>query len=159
MYFCLSTEKPIMSMNKLINISEATSIAIHSLSLIAKIDKSINATQIAEYTGFSKNHLSKVLQLLVKQGYLSSSRGPKGGFLLARKASEISLLEIYELIEGKLPNVYYVGNSHKCPFQDYIYGDIIEKISEFFIKSFGNRYISDIKFKEEINSETLFQNI
>lgn len=146
-------------MNKLINISEASSIAIHSLSLVAKIDKSINATQIASFTGFSKNHLSKVLQLLVKQGYLISSRGPKGGFKLAKKASQISLLEIYELIEGKSAEEYCIDHSPICPFQDCIYGDIIQEISEFFIKSFGNRTIADIKWKEGFEISSLLKNI
>jgi Rrf2 family protein len=146
-------------MNKLINISEATSIAIHSLSLIAKIEKSINATQIAEFTGFSKNHLSKVLQLLVKQGYLVSSRGPKGGFTLAKEAKEISLLDIYELIEGKFSDAYCLEHSPICPFQDCIYGDIIQEISEFFIKSFSKRSIEDIKWKKGINSESLFHGV
>ena len=77
-------------MNKLINISEASSIAIHSLVLIAKLDQHINATQISKLTGFSKNHLSKILQMLVKHGYLKSNRGPKGGFFLIRKPQEIT---------------------------------------------------------------------
>jgi len=67
-------------MNKLINISEATSIAIHSLAIIARKEEMVNAQYLAKVTGFSKNHISKVLQILVKQSFIISTRGPKGGF-------------------------------------------------------------------------------
>jgi Rrf2 family protein len=134
-------------MHKLINISEASSIAIHSLALIAKLDKHINATHIAKLTGFSKNHLSKVLQILVKQGYLNSNRGPKGGFNLIKNADEISLLEIYELIEGKSANDFCTEHNPICPFLDCIYGDIVEEISIIFLKKFKERTIADIKWK------------
>lgn len=144
-------------MNKLINISEASSIAIHSLSLVAKLDKSINATQIAEFTGFSKNHLSKVLQILVKQGYLSSSRGPKGGFKLIKDASKITLLEIYELIEGKPSDQIHTDHSKVCPFQDCIYGDIIIEISDYFVKAFNKRTIADVKWNKGANKDNIFK--
>lgn len=143
-------------MNKLINISEASSIAIHSLSLIAKLDKSINATQIAEFTGFSKNHLSKILQILVKKGYLSSIRGPKGGFKLIKDASEITLLEIYELIEGKPSHQFHLDHSNVCPFQDCIFGDIIDEMSNYFIKAFSNRTIADVNWKIDVNKDDIF---
>lgn len=143
-------------MNKLINISEASSIAIHSLALIAKLDQHINATQISKLTGFSKNHLSKILQMLVKHGYLQSNRGPKGGFFLIRNPQEISLLEIYELIEGKASNKHCHGHSSVCPFMDCIYGDVVEEMRQFFTKAFGNRYLSDIKWKDGVDSSTMF---
>ncbi len=142
-------------MNKLINISEASSIAIHSLSLVAKLEVSINATQIAGFTGFSKNHLSKVLQLLVKQGYLISTRGPKGGFKLLKDPSQITLLEIYELIEGKFSDEFCIDHSPICPFEDCIYGDIVQKISEYFIKEFTKRTIADINWKNDVDVESL----
>ncbi len=146
-------------MNKLINISEASSIAIHSLSLIAKLDQSINATQIANLTGFSKNHLSKILQLLVKHDYLKSSRGPKGGFVLIKDPKEISLLEIYELIEGAHSDNYCFDHSPVCPFQDCIYGDIIQDISMRFIDAFKKRTIADIKLKQNISYQSILEKL
>ncbi len=145
-------------MHKLINISEATSIAIHSLVLIAKLNRSINATHIAELGGFSKNHLSKVLQLLVKQGYLRSNRGPKGGFVLIKPASSISLLDIYVLFEGEIIKEYQSSNSKVCPFENDIYGDIVERMTSNFINSFGERTIADIDWKENIDTEHYFEN-
>ncbi len=137
-------------MHRLINLSEATSIAIHSLTLISKANSSINASQISDLAGFSKNHLSKVMQVLVKQGYLRSNRGPKGGFRLIKDASTIRLLDIYNIFEGNIEDSKYIAHSDKCPFKDDIYGDIIDEIRSFFIKSFGNRTIADVKWKDDI---------
>lgn len=136
-------------MSKLINISEATSIAIHSIALIGREKRQINANEISRITGFSKNHLSKVLQTLVKQGYLKSIRGPKGGFTLNFAPDKISLLEVYEVFEGKVSVDYCKEHNEKCPFENCIYGDILDDISADFRKRFGNRRISDVRFKKQ----------
>ena len=115
-------------MSKLINISEATSIAIHSIALIGREKRQINANEISRITGFSKNHLSKVLQTLVKQGYLKSIRGPKGGFTLNFAPDKISLLEVYEVFEGKVSVDYCKEHNEKCPFENCIYGDILDDL-------------------------------
>ncbi len=146
-------------MNKLINLSEASSIAIHSLALIAKVDQHINANSIAKLTGFSKNHLSKILQMLVKHGYLNSHRGPKGGFYLSKSADKITLLEFYELIEGRSTDTLCTDHNPSCPFLDCIYGDIMEEISQIFIKAFGSRTIADVLWKPGINASYLLERL
>jgi len=142
-------------MNKLINISEASAIAIHSLSLISKTSNSINAARISKLSGYSKNHLSKVLQVLVKHGYLSSNRGPRGGFRLIQDATTISLYDIYSLFEGRTIN--NKSKSDKCPFENDIFGDIISQMSEIFIKAFNARTIADVKWKDGIIAEEFFK--
>jgi Rrf2 family protein len=44
---------------------------------------------------------SKVMQLMNNAGLLHSHKGVKGGYTLAKKLSDISYLELAELIEGK----------------------------------------------------------
>ena len=134
-------------MSKLINISEATSIAIHSLSLIGYEKKQLNANEIAKITAFSKNHLSKVLQILVKQGYLKSIRGPRGGFSLNVDPKDISLLEVFEVFEGKIKQDFCFGHHEQCPFEDCIFGDIIDEVTIKFREAFANRTIADVRMK------------
>lgn len=134
-------------MSKLINISEATSIAIHSMALIGREKRQLNANEISDITKFSKNHLSKVLQILVKQGYLKSVRGPRGGFTLRMEPNEISLLDIFEVFEGKVNADYCNINLKECPFFDCIYGDIMDDMSEIFIEAFSKRKLSDVRMK------------
>lgn len=58
--------------------------------------------EISRSERIPKSFLSKIFQSLVKAGLVRSIRGAGGGFALARDASQISVLEIIEAIEGKI---------------------------------------------------------
>ena len=136
-------------MSKIVNISEAASLALHSLTLIAQSDKMINANDIAKRMSFSKNHLSKVLQVLVKYNYIHSVRGPKGGFILKKKAEEISLLEIYEIFDGKIPTQKCaLHNKIECPFNTCILGNLTGQFSRDFEEYLHNKTIADLIKKQ-----------
>ena len=134
-------------MSKIVHISEAASLAVHSMVIIASGKVKLNVGQIAAYTGSSKNHLAKVLQILVKNDYLNSNRGPKGGFLLNVDAGKVSLLEIYELIEGTIEKCHCGIKENKCPFINCVFGDLSDKFSNDFIEYLSKTKISDIKIK------------
>jgi Rrf2 family protein len=119
-------------MGKIINISDAASIAIHSLAIIAASKKHINVQQIAGITGFSKNHLAKIMQRLVKNNYIKSVRGPKGGFVLACDSKKISLLEIFELIEGNVEDNCCTTHTDQCIFINCVFGGMTGKLSAEF---------------------------
>jgi len=55
---------------------------------------------LARAIGAPESFVSKVLQKLVQAGLVASERGMRGGFELARRAEDISLLEVVEAIEG-----------------------------------------------------------
>ena len=129
-------------MGKLFNISEASSMAIHSLAIIAKSKVQLNAKHISEMTNYSKNHLSKVLQRLVKYNLIKSERGPKGGFVLKMESKEINLLEIYEIMEGKLEAEKCNLHSGRCDFKVCILGGMAEKFT--------------IEFKDYLKNKTLY---
>jgi Rrf2 family protein len=131
-------------MSKIFNISEASSIAVHSLALIAKAKKQINAVEIAAMTNFSKNHLAKILQRLVKSNYIKSVRGPKGGFVLNKDSRKITLLEIYELIEGSLEESKCNIHNGECQFSYCIFGNYGEKFTTEFRNYLKNKTIYDI---------------
>jgi len=60
-------------------------------------------TSIREMTGPLKipyHYLAKILQDLVHKGFLSSLKGPAGGFSLGMPAKDITLLRIVEAIDG-----------------------------------------------------------
>lgn len=119
-------------MSKIFSLSEASSIAIHSMVLIARAKDGINVQKIAAHTGFSKNHIAKVLQRLVKSDMLKSVRGPAGGFSLKHEAGNYNLLEIYQAIEGPIdesdcPLAYEICNYDQC-----IMGTVINKMTAEF---------------------------
>lgn len=88
-------------MNPVIDIPEPVMLGLHALVELAGNDgKCCSSKFLAEGLGASEGHLSKVLQRLSRSGYLESLHGPGGGYVLAKKPEEISLLEIFELLGG-----------------------------------------------------------
>lgn len=134
----------ILSMQKIINISEATSIAIHSMVAIAGNER-INAFDIAKLTHFSKNHIAKVLQQVVKSGLIKSERGPSGGFFLAKPATEITLLDVYQVMEGNITEEMCCNEKDQtCPFKECIFGGMTNRFTREFMEYLKNKKISDL---------------
>ena len=134
-------------MSKLVHISEAASIAIHSLALIASSSKKLNVKQISALLQVSHNHLAKVLQVLAKNDYLTSNRGPGGGFIMKKSPKEITMLEIYELIEGTIDCQFCGITSDSCPFIICIFGDKPDKLTNEFTEYMRITKISELKTK------------
>jgi len=57
---------------------------------------------LAAKNGVSTALLEQIFLRLRKAGYLTSIRGPKGGYRLAHPAEEIKLSDLIEVIEGKV---------------------------------------------------------
>lgn len=136
-------------MSTFVNISEASTIALHSMALIANNKEKLNAKKLADLTGFSKNHLAKVLHILVKHNYLSSLRGPTGGYQLIRKASDISLFEIYKLIEGELSDFQCAVACEACYFETCLFGNWPHEFSNSFSEFLKEKSLNDFKLKAE----------
>lgn len=116
-------------MARLVHISEAASLAVHSMALIANSPDMLNVNHLAELTHSSRNHLAKVMQTLVKNNFLDSTRGPKGGFVLKGNPADINLLRIYELFDGAINNHHCGIESGKCPFQHCVFGGLTDKFA------------------------------
>ena len=56
--------------------------------------------EISQEEEIPSSFLGKILQSLCKAGLARSVRGNGGGFTLAKEAEQISLLDIFEAIEG-----------------------------------------------------------
>jgi Rrf2 family transcriptional regulator, iron-sulfur cluster assembly transcription factor len=71
------------------------------LFLSIKKDKMIlNATEISEELKVPKEFVSKVLQILTESGIVGSKKGKSGGFYLAKRPSQIKLIDIVTAIDG-----------------------------------------------------------
>ncbi len=117
-------------MSNLLRISEAATLALHAATMLAAYpDQRRSTREIAKILGASQNHLSKVMQRLAKAGLVSSTRGPDGGFELARPAQEISLLQVYEAIEGPLESCSCLLGEPICNGR-CILGGLTEEINE-----------------------------
>ena len=63
--------------------------------------ESLTLSQIARREGISAANAGKLLWILSKAGLVQSQRGTKGGYYLARPASEIHLNQVIRVLEGE----------------------------------------------------------
>lgn len=117
---------------KLLRFPEAASLGLHAMAHLAKNPQtSLSNQAIADRLGGSKHHLAKVTQRLAKSGLLQSGSGPRGGFRLARRADEITLLEICEATEGPLDAPGCLLEAQACDgTRDCLLGSMIQSISQ-----------------------------
>lgn len=117
-------------MPSVLKISEAATMALHAVAYLAHAKERPVATKtIAERLSCSEAHLSKVLQRLTKSGILSATRGPKGGFVIAKPTSQVSLLEVLEVIDGKLNHAACLFDHPVCRGEKCILGDLLPSIN------------------------------
>jgi Rrf2 family protein len=82
-------------------VTRETDYAVRTVLYLAKNrDRTASVTEVAHAMQIPKSFLAKLLQRLVRSHILTSSRGVKGGFQLAQKPSEITLLSIMEAVQG-----------------------------------------------------------
>ncbi len=127
----------------LVNISEGASLALHSMAMIAGGGERITVRQIAQKMDVSQAHLAKVFQRLSKSGLVHSMRGPAGGMVLSKPADEITFLDIYETIEGKVVMKKCPLDKNYCPFEKCIFSDKLNNISNEIYEAFQNIRLSD----------------
>jgi len=114
-------------MSNVLKVSEAASLALHTMVLLAaNPGADLSTKKIASTLRVSEAHLSKVLQRLSKVALVRSARGPKGGFMLGRDGKEITLLEVYEAIEGPLAPSDCLLGTRICGGKECILGEVLE---------------------------------
>src|SRR5678816_2488746 len=65
------------------------------------LGESLTLSQLARLEGISTANAGKLLWILSKAGLVQSTRGTKGGYSLARPASQIHLNQVIRVLEGE----------------------------------------------------------
>ena len=127
-------------------ISEAVTLALHTMVLLEYHSNSkLSTKEIAEIYEVSENHLSKVLQRLTKVGLVKSSRGPKGGVVLARQGGKITLLEIYEAFEGPIQVEQCLLDSYVCKKRSCLFGNLLVDLNKQVKQYLQEKTIAHVK--------------
>jgi Rrf2 family iron-sulfur cluster assembly transcriptional regulator len=80
-------------------------------------DESLTLPQIAEREGISQSNAGKLMWLLNKAGFVTATRGTKGGYSLSRPADEIYLSEVIKVLEDDVVEAHcnsYSGVLDSC---------------------------------------------
>jgi Rrf2 family protein len=84
-------------------ITRDTDYALRAICFIVKHkERVVSATELVKNLKMPRPFLRKVLQTLNKKGILESHKGQGGGFLLAKAAEKILLVDLIRIFQGSL---------------------------------------------------------
>lgn len=100
-------------------ISKMTDYAIVVLGELSRAgDARMTVATLAEATGLTEPTIGKVLKLMARTDIVDSQRGVGGGYLLGRKAGEITIANIITALEGPIAITACVdGSDDHCGIQ------------------------------------------
>ena len=82
--------------------SKSASYALHAaLQMALAPDEPVTVATVAGRFGFPRTALAKVFQQLVRAGLAQGTRGVGGGYRLARRAADITVLDVLAVFETK----------------------------------------------------------
>jgi Rrf2 family protein len=79
------------------------------------VDGAVSAKRIAEEFGIPPERLAKILQRLAKKKLIASHNGPKGGYVLTRQPTEITVGQVVRALEGPVNVVSCLSEHDDCP--------------------------------------------
>src|SRR5262245_33144439 len=96
-------------------ISEGVEWGLHCCSLLALVPPGMTmpANRLAEFHELPPAYLAKHLQALSRDGIVESVPGPKGGYRLAKPATEITMLDVVQAIDGD-DNAFQCSEIRQC---------------------------------------------
>ena len=77
-------------------------------------DKPITRKTICDSQQISSSYLENILIILKNQGIIKTTRGPKGGYTLAKDPAEITMYDIVSVFEGSISAVHCVDDPSSC---------------------------------------------
>ena len=95
----------------------STGYALRALAVLPTDGSYKQAREVAEQLGIPGPFLSKVLKILAKGGFLTSMRGPQGGYCLAKPAHRITVFDVIERMQGTGVLSGCIMGLSVCPWQ------------------------------------------
>jgi Rrf2 family protein len=89
-------------MQHVLRISRKIDYGLRAMIYLASIPSGavVPFREIGRHMDVPEDFLAKILKTLVDQGLVRSTRGPHGGYALARLSTAISFLDVIEAVEG-----------------------------------------------------------
>jgi Rrf2 family protein len=132
-------------MADVVRISEAASLGMHAMALLATHPmQRWKTNRMAELMRVSEAHLSKVLQRLSRAGLVQAVRGPGGGFTLTRPQERITLLEVFEAVEGPMTEPGCLLGLPRCGGKACIFGDLLASVSRRVRRYMANKTLAQV---------------
>jgi Rrf2 family protein len=126
------------------------------LALYARSEEKIGIKKISEDLSIPSPFLAKILQVLAKRKLLSSTKGPNGGFCLAKDSKKITLYDIVTVIDGN--DIFYKclismrtcnDKNTPCPVHQK-YEPIRNEVIKLFKEQTIDDLAHDIKTRDQV---------
>ena len=106
---------------------------------------SSSAREIAALYDIPIELMAKVLQRLVRRGLLASHQGTRGGYELARRATQISVADVIQAIDGPVTVTACSSEENKCEqFAKCNVRDPLWKVRERILSALGECTIAEL---------------
>lgn len=77
-------------------------------------EEAASVSEIASHERIPRKFLEKIIQDLIRKGLVRSRRGPRGGYVLARPAGEVSFKDVIEAVDGPVNLNACLGDRAEC---------------------------------------------
>ena len=118
-------------------LSQTTEYALRAFIYIARqAPRSVRLNEVAKAVKAPARYLAKILSQLVRDGLLTSTRGPAGGFAPAQRRAPVTLASVAALFEPTTHHYCLLGSglcgrNPDCPVHQH-WAPIASSMSEFF---------------------------
>ena len=100
---------------------------------------------LAEGQHMPERYLSKIIQDLRRSGLIRSVRGAHGGYALSRPADEITLLDVWEALEGPVRLVDCLDTPDACNMMgECVTRDVWDKLRGAFVKVLASETVGGL---------------
>jgi FeS assembly SUF system regulator len=126
-------------------------IAMKHLAQKCTVRSSTSAREIAEQYDIPIELMAKVLQRLVRTGLLVSTQGTRGGYLLGRSSTAISVADVIQAIDGPLTVTACSTDNNECEqYSKCSIRDPLWQIRERIVAALGTVSLAELASESEV---------
>jgi len=111
------------------------------LSNLADAENSIPISRVAKENQISPKFLSTIALELKKAGILKAREGKSGGYMLAKNADKIKILDVLKVLDGELVEGKCFEDGHECSCGA---GDMWEEVKDQLAATIGSKTVADL---------------
>jgi Rrf2 family cysteine metabolism transcriptional repressor len=113
---------------------------------------------ISKDQDISIKYLEQIMSLLKSAGIVSSTRGAKGGYFLAKPPNQVKLSDCFNCLEGPVVTVECVENDSYCPkIKNCVTRELWTEIEKAVIAVLDSVTLQDMVDRNSKNKPLLYQ--
>ena len=114
----------------------------------------ITLADISDRQGISLSYLEQLFSNLRRQGLVSSSRGPGGGYRLSRSADEVTVLDVISAVDEKVDTTRCEGKGNCSNGEQCLSHEIWHSLSEQIRMYLGGITLGQVVKDHQMNNGT-----